>query len=113
MYWFNLQDLMLKCLKDSNDNINIHRYITFTSARTRATTHNQLKLNYIRTSTTHYFYFNRVVKLWNKIPYNILDLSLSLGTLKMRLHHYLWTNFITSFDPDRVCIFQLSYLSML
>ena len=54
-----------------------------------------------------YFYFNRVVKLWNKIPYNILDLSLSLGTLKMRLHHYLWTNFITCFDPDRVCSFQL------
>ena len=54
------QDLMflLKCLKDPDDNINIHRYITFTSARTRATTHNQLKLNYNRTSTTQYFYFN-------------------------------------------------------
>jgi len=34
MYWFSLQDLMfpLKCLKDPDDNINIHRYITLTSA---------------------------------------------------------------------------------
>jgi len=48
MYWFDLQDLMflLKCLKDPDDNINIHRYMT-----------NQLKLNYNRTSTTQYFYF--------------------------------------------------------
>jgi len=39
---------LLKCLKDPDDSINIHRYIaiTFTSVRTRATTHNQLKLNY-------------------------------------------------------------------
>ena len=75
MFWFDLQDLvfLLKFLKDPDGNINIHRYITFTSARTRTTTHNQLKLNYNRTSTTQYFYFKRVVKLWNKIPYNILD----------------------------------------
>ena len=109
MYWYDLQDIMflLKCLKDPDDNINIHRYITFTTVRTRAATHNHLKLNFNRTSTTQHFYFNRVVKLWNKIPCNILDLSLSLGTLKMRLNHFLWTNFIARFDPDRVCTFQL------
>jgi len=35
MYWFDLQDLifLLKCLKNPDDNINIHRYITFTLER--------------------------------------------------------------------------------
>ena len=109
MYWYDLQDVMflLKCLKDPDDNINIHRYITFTSSRTRATTHNQLKPNFNRTSTTQHFYFNRLARLWNKIPSNILDLSLSLTTLKTRLWQYLWASFITSFNPDRVCTFQL------
>ena len=32
----------------------------------------------------------------------MLDLSLSLTSLKIHLQRYLWTNFITSFDPDSV-----------
>ena len=81
MYWYDLQDFvfLLKCLKYPNNNINIHRYITFMSSETQMTTHNQ----------------------------NILDLSLSLITLKIHLQHYLWTNFINSFDPNRVCTFEL------
>ena len=57
-YWFDLQDLMLllKCLKDTDDNINIHRYISHISQNQRD--YSQLKLNYNQTSTTQYFYFN-------------------------------------------------------
>ena len=45
MYWFDLQDLMflLKCLKDPDNSINIHRYITFSSSGTKATTHTPKK----------------------------------------------------------------------
>ena len=108
MFWFDLQDFMflLKCLKDPEDNINIYRHITSVTSGTRATAHNQLRSNYNRTSTTRHFYFNRVVKLWNKVPSNILNLSLSLGTLKAHLQHP-WSIFIANFNPDRVCTYQL------
>ena len=102
MSWFELHDLMflIKCFNDPEDNINIHKYISFVTTSTRARTNNRLKPNFVKTSTAKHFYFNRVIKLWNSIPSNTLDLSLSYNTLKVHLYNYLWSSFVNSFDPD-------------
>ena len=81
MYWFDLQDLMF-CLKDPDNSINIHRYITFSSSGTRATTHNQLKPSLNRTSTTQHFYFKGY---GTKYPATFL-IYRSLTTLVGQLH---------------------------
>ena len=43
-------------------------------------------LTFNRTTTTQHFYFNRVVRLWNKLPSNIVDLSLSLTCNTQNTH---------------------------
>ena len=90
MRWFELHDLMflIKCFNDPEDNINIHKYISFVTTSTRARTNNRLKPNFVKTSTAKHFHFNRVIKLWSSIPSNILDLSLSYNTLKVHLYNY-------------------------
>lgn len=83
------------------------KYVAFNTASTRATTQNRLKLNFTRMSTAKHFYYNRIAKLWEKIPCEIIDITMSLETIKSRLLSYLWTIFITNFNPDQVCTFQV------
>ncbi len=45
-----------------------------------------------------HFYFNRITKLWNKIPE--IDLS---QTAKTKLYKVMWANFINNFSGDNVC----------
>ena len=82
MYWFELQDItfLLKCLQDPNDHMNIFQYVTFASSITRAGNAGKLKSNHCKTSTVRHFFFNRVVRLWNSLPNNLIDLSQSVQT---------------------------------
>lgn len=77
MYHHNLRDVLfiVKCLLSPPDNFDILQYVSFSTHGTRSTSSDKLKVNFHRTSTTHHFYFNRVVKLWN-IPSHCLDLTL-------------------------------------
>ena len=103
MFIFELQDLMflIKSLKSPTDNFNINNHITFASGTTRSGTHR--KLVHLRTPTTiqYHFYFNRIVRLYNHFP--VIDLSLSINTIKNRIINYLWTHFILNFDSERAC----------
>ena len=85
MYWLDLQDIvfLVKCLKDPNDTFDIYQYITFVSSNTRAGTSNKLSHKFTRQNSTRYFYFTRIVRLWNSIQNGILDLILSLKTNKI------------------------------
>ena len=106
MFVFELQDLMflIKSLKSPTDNFNINNYITFASGTTRSRTHH--KLVHLRTSTTiqRHFYFNRIVRLYNHLP--VIDLSLSINTIKNRLINYFWTHFTHNFNSERACTYH-------
>ena len=103
MFVFELQDLMF-LIKSPTDNFNISNYITFASGTTRSRTHH--KLVYFRTSTTiqRHFYFIRIVRLYNHLP--VIDLSLSINTIKNRLIIYFWTHFTHNFNSERTCTYH-------
>ena len=108
MYWLDLQDLvfLVKCLKDPNDTLNIHQYITFVSSSTRAGTNNNLCHKFSRLNSTRHFYFVRIVRLWNAIPNGILDSNLTVQTNKLRLREYLWEHFARNFNPIDFCTYH-------
>ena len=107
MYTYEFIDLMffIKSLKSPSAHFDISQHIQFASHCTRAaSTH---KLSYLSTTTSSYHksYFNRIIRLWNSVP--IIDLTLSLSTIKTLLTNYLWTNFSANFISDYTCTFHL------
>ena len=106
MYWLDLHGILyvVKALKFPSDNTPILRYISFSKSITRSSSHNQLQHNYCRTSLSRHFYFNRIVRLWNKLP--PIDLSSSISSIKYRLTTHLWDHFNNHFDPLNSCTFH-------
>jgi len=47
------------------------------------------------------FFLHRLPRLWNSIP--IIDLSLSLSTIKSKLKKYFWNQFVEHFNSDDHC----------
>ena len=108
MYWLDLQDLLFvtKCLQDPKDTIRIHQHVTFINSNTRAGSTNKLCHRFARLNSTRHFYFFRIVRLWNYIPNDIMDLTLSLHTNKVRLITHFWTHFIKNFDSNIHCTYH-------
>ena len=111
MYTYELNDLMffIKSLKSLSAHFDISQHIQFANHSTRAaSTH---KLYYLTTTSSSYHksYFNRTIRLWNSMP--IIDLTLSLSTIKILLTNYLWTNYIYNFSAnfisDYTCTFHM------
>ena len=102
--WFEYLDLtfIIKCLKDLSDHFNIFQYIQFVSNNTRASSACKLKCTFPRSSlnSIHFFYFNRVVRIWNSLP--IINLSLS-STIKKLIKNFIWPHFLSTFNPHNTC----------
>ena len=109
MYWLELQDIMflVKCLQDPHDCMNIRSHVSFSPSGTRAGSGNKLKYEYRRTSNGRHFYFNRIVRLWNKLPSSCIDLTKSFATVRHTVRAFLWTHFENHFDPKNTCTFHL------
>ena len=109
MYWLELQDIMflVKCLQDPHDCMNIRSHVSFSPSGTRAGSGNKLKYEYRRTSNGRHFYFNRVVRLWNKLPSSCIDLTKSFATVRHTVRAFLWTHFENHFDLKNTCTFHL------
>ena len=75
MYWLDLQDiiLMIKCLEDPQDTINIHQYIQFVNSNTREGKNQKMCHRFTRLSVTRNFYFVTIVRIWNSIPSGIIN----------------------------------------
>ena len=103
--WFEYLDItfLLKCLQFPPDHFNIFDYVQFVSNSTRSASASKLKCTLPKSSINrvHFFYFNRVVRLWNSLP--VINLSLSTSTIKNMLKNFLWTHFINSFDSSSTC----------
>ena len=104
MYYYEIQDIifLVKCIKDPPDNLDVFQYISF-SSKIRP---GNLKFNYRRSTKTRFFYFNRIVKLWNLLP--PLDLSNSLATIQRNLTEHFHHHFLKNFSPDNICSFHYS-----
>ena len=96
---------LIKSLKSPSDNFNINRYINFASNNTRSVS-NQ-KLTHSRSSSTvqQHFDFSRIARLHNYLP--VIDLSLSISTIKHCLTNYFWSHFNNNFNSERACTFHL------
>ena len=93
MYFLELNDILflVKSLMSPTPAFNILNYVTFNTSTTRSGTFNKLIHNFTSTSHAHHFYFNRIVRLWNSLPY--IDLSLSIDTIKSNLHNFFLETF--------------------
>ena len=102
MYYLDLQDVLflLKCIKYPPDNFDVFSYISFCKSNTRSSSMGKLKYVYKRLSTTRHFYFNRVVRIWNQLPF--LDLTLSFNSLKSIVIDHLWNHFVCNFNSFNV-----------
>ena len=107
MMQFELSDIMffIKSLKEPSDSFDILKYVTFCSGRTRSATFLKLKLPSVRTNLERHFYFNRLPRLWNSLP--PISIVISLYRIKSDLRKFLWSHFVTNFDPARPCSFHL------
>ena len=106
MFIFELQDLMflIEYLKSPTDSFNINNHIIFASGTTKSGTYQ--KLVHSRTSTTiqRHFYINRIIRLYNHLP--VIDLSLSIHTIKNHITNYFWTHFTDNFNSERACTYH-------
>ena len=73
------------------DNINVNDYLTVD--RSNLTRNNGYKIigKRFTSNEAKYFFFNRVVNIWNALPRTVVD-SKTLATFKNRLDKYLESN---------------------
>ncbi len=77
---------------------------SFTSSETRADqTGRKLYVTRGKTNYTRHFYLNRIAKLWNSLPADILDFSASVYSIKQKVRQYL----ISNFEQSDVCSYHL------
>ena len=105
--WLELQDVlfMVKCLQTQTSGFNILEYVSFSTNATRAAANNKLAYKLNRTSVSHHFYFNRIVRLWNSLP-NI-DLSRPFTAIKSQLTQYFTAHFTNKFDQYSLCSYNV------
>ena len=84
MYILDFYDILffIKALKQPSDHFNIHHHVSFSTSNTRSASTNKLNPTHTNSNYFRNFYFNRLPRIWNKLP--SIDLSLSLPT-----NHYL------------------------
>ena len=104
-YWFEYLDLVyfFKCQLKLN-NIELSNYVTpcsLSSRPTRSTTSKDFRPNSCKTSTYRDSFFNRVIILWNSLPFNIKS-SNSVSSFKNLLRAHYSTLLLSTFDPDRI-----------
>ena len=106
MMVYELNDIVffIKSLKNPSTAFNIYKYVSFSSLSTRSSSTGKLTHSFSLTNKSRHFYFNRIPRLWNRLPE--VDLSLSMDTIKHKLHKLFWNHFLANFDPDRPCSFH-------
>ena len=91
-------------------NIDIRAYVTMSSNTQRSTrsTMNDLKIsiNNARTEKAMEYFFNRVVKPWNKLPHDIRSMHCTNNEIlpfkNWLMNHYKHLT-VTYFDVDNIC----------
>ena len=106
MMEFEIRDILffLKCVKTNNAHFNIHDFLTFSSTKTRSSTFFKLRHSKSNNNIQSNEFFNRIPRLWNSLP--LIDIKLSIITLKTKLRKFFWQYFRDNFDPYNYCSFN-------
>ena len=108
MNWLELQDVIfaVRCLQKPADNFDITEFISFSTSNTRlSSNHKLVHKGHHRSNTTRHFYFKRLVRLWNALPF--IDLSHSISTIKNQLYKHFWNSFLERFDQSSICTYHI------
>ena len=107
MYLFDFNDLIffIKSFKSRSHHFDINNYISFSHSSTRSSSNN--KLTHIKSTCNldRHFYFCRLPRLWNTLPY--INLNLPFNKIKDQIFGHLWNHFIEHFVDDNTFSFQL------
>ena len=103
MMEFEIVDIMflVKSVKFPSGHFNIHEFVQFCSYSTRAGHSFKLKHPLCRSNYERNFYFNRIPRLWNSLPF--LDITLSPSVIKSKLRAYFWDHFMSTFNSNNLC----------
>ena len=100
VYIFELSDIsymmfFIKSIKCPTNSFNIFNFISFSnSPRSRGL---KLHHNPSNTNKQRHFYFVRICRLWNALP--LIDVTLSIQTIKNKIKSHFWDHFTCFFDP--------------
>ena len=87
---YEIQDILFLVKNfQSPQNLDILKFISFSTTNTRSGTKIKLRQKLTRTSTTRHSYFNQVVNLWNSLP--TIDIYLPLNSVKQNCMIYFGT----------------------
>ena len=105
MMFFELNDIMffVKSVKFPSPTFNILDYVSFSNSKTRSSS-SKLKHTLSSTTSSAHFYFNRLPRLWNSLPF--IDFNQSLSTIKRNIKNVLWNHFLKNFNCDNSCSFH-------
>ena len=106
MFIYEINDIsfFIKSYQSPSSHFNVYDHVTFSHCSTRPSKHSKLLHINSSSNTSRHFYFCRLPRLWNALPY--IDPNLPLPTIKNKLHNFLWQHFISNFDSNSVCTFH-------
>ncbi len=108
MYYFELADIMfmVNSLKNPSNRFNILNHVKIHTSTTRSS--DKITLRHVRCTTQQqqHFYFNRIPRLWNKLPK--IDITLSSNSIKVQIYEFLWSHFMDNFDTKDSCTLHFS-----
>ena len=106
MMEFEIVDIMflVKSVKFPSGHFNIHEFVQFCSYSTRAGHSFKLKHLLCRSNYERNFYFNRIPRLWNSLPF--LDITPSPSVIKSKLRAYFWDHFMSNFNSNNLCTYH-------
>ena len=108
-YWFEYLDLVFfyKC-RNGLFNLDILKYVTPYS-KSRVTRNPFISIDYkpnlTKTSTFRDSYFNRIIPLWNSLPFNTKE-STTLSSFKTKVRSHYKSLLHSAFDSDRIRTFK-------
>ncbi len=81
---------LLYFYKRQSNRFNILNYVTISNKNTHSS--NKITLCHVRSSTSKskHFYFNRLPRLWNRLP--AIDITLSSRSIRASLREFLWNH---------------------
>ena len=106
MHIYEINDILfcIKSLKSPNVHFNIEDFISWSRNVTRFGTRSMMCHRHSPNLTASNFFFRRLPRLWNSLP--CFDLDQSLSTIKLKLTHYMYDHFLTTFIPANPCTFH-------
>ena len=87
--------------------LNIDRYVSFNVTQGHPTTRlssdpYMLTVPRYKTESNNYFYFQRIVPIWNQLPLSARS-AISLSLFKSQVSQFYRTKFSSSFSVDNIC----------